>query len=183
MGNEISDGYHTMDELYYHRGVLFSVICNQNNDLAWKSRNHSDDTMYDGMFIAGIDTPEGQYTHHCENDLWDLFDVKELENAPEWDDHKPKDIVRLLSLKRQNKIIDTEVIRIDSTKEIILVNKMDKDKLKEQILSVKSSGLTKMFDTDGVKSIARKLGYTELVTYLNQENNNYFAFAMFGDDL
>ena len=183
MSSKISDGYHTMDELYYHRGVLFSVICNQNNDLAWKSRKHSDDTMYDGMFIAGIDTPEGQYTYHCENDLWDLFDVKELENATEWDGHKPKDIVRLLSLKRQNKITDTEVIRIDSTKEIIFVNKMDKDKLKEQILSVKSSGLTKMFDTDGVKSIARKLGYTELVTYLNQENNNYFAFAMFGEDL
>lgn len=104
MGNKISDGYHTMDELYYHRGVLFLVICNQNSDLAWKSRKHSDDTMYDGMFIAGIDTPEGQYTYHCENDLWDLFNVKELEHAPEWDGHKPKDIVRLLSLNNKNKI-------------------------------------------------------------------------------
>ena len=58
MSSNINDGYHTMDELYYHRGVLFSVICNQNRSLAWKSRKHSDDTMYDGMFIAGIDTPE-----------------------------------------------------------------------------------------------------------------------------
>lgn len=66
MNTEISDGYHTMDELYYHRGVLFSVICNQNKSLAWKSRKHSDDQMYDGMFIVGIDTPEGQYTYHCE---------------------------------------------------------------------------------------------------------------------
>lgn len=60
---------------------------------------------------------------------------------------------------------------------------MNKDKLKEQILSVRASGLTNMFDTAGVKSIARKLGYTELVTYLNQENNNYFAFIMCGEDL
>lgn len=104
MKNSISDGYHTMDELYYHRGVLFSVVCNQNSFLAWKSRKHSDGTMYDGMFIAGINTTEGQYTYHCENDLWDLFNVKELEHAPEWDGHKPKDIVRLLSLNKKNTI-------------------------------------------------------------------------------
>lgn len=104
MKPEISDGYHTMDELYYHRGLLFSVICNHNSELSWKSRKHSDGTMYDGMFIAGIDTPEGQYTYHCEDELWELFNVKELDNAPEWDGHKPKDIVRLLSLNNKNKI-------------------------------------------------------------------------------
>ena len=60
---------------------------------------------------------------------------------------------------------------------------MNKDKLKEQILSIRDIGLTNMFDTAGVKSISRKLGYTELVTYLNQENNNYFAFIMCGEDL
>lgn len=100
----VSDGYHTFDELYYHRGLLFSLVCNQNNEISWKSRKHSDGTMYNGMFIAGINTPEGQYTYHCENDLWDLFNVKELEHAPEWDGHKPKDIVRLLSLNKKNTI-------------------------------------------------------------------------------
>lgn len=60
---------------------------------------------------------------------------------------------------------------------------MNKDKLKEQILSVRASGLTNMFDIYVVESIARKLGYVELVTYLNQENSNYFAFIMFGEDL
>lgn len=60
---------------------------------------------------------------------------------------------------------------------------MNKDKLKEQILSVMSTGLTNMFDTYGVLSIARKLDYTELSTYLKQENNNYFAFIMCGEDL
>ena len=39
---------------------------------------------------------------------------------------------------------------------------MNKDKLKEQILSIRASGLTNMFDTAGVLSIARQLGYTEL---------------------
>lgn len=27
--NNVSDGYHTFDELYYHRGLLFSLVCNQ----------------------------------------------------------------------------------------------------------------------------------------------------------
>ena len=60
---------------------------------------------------------------------------------------------------------------------------MNKDKLKEQILSVRDTGLTNMFDTNNVLSIARSLGYTELATYLKQADNNYFAFIMCGDDL
>lgn len=60
---------------------------------------------------------------------------------------------------------------------------MNKDKLKEQILSAIATGLTNIFDTAGVLSIARQLGYTELSTYLKQEDNNYFAFIMCGDDL
>ena len=31
---EISDGYHTFNELYHHRAVLFSVICNSHPKLA-----------------------------------------------------------------------------------------------------------------------------------------------------
>jgi hypothetical protein len=95
---EISDGYHTFDELYYHRMVLFSVICNQNKEKAWKSKLHADGTMYDNYFIVGITTDEGDYTYHYHMDSWDMFNVKELEFAPEWDGHKPDDIARLLSL-------------------------------------------------------------------------------------
>lgn len=95
---EISDGYHTFNELYYHRAVLFSVICNQNKDIAWKSKLHSDGTMYDGMFIVGITTPQGQYSYHYDLIVWSLFDVKELDKAPEYDGHLPKDIERLKSI-------------------------------------------------------------------------------------
>ena len=95
---QISDGSHTFDELYYHRMVLFSIICNQNKELAWKSKLHHDGTMYDNYFIVGITTPEGDYTYHYDLEYWDMFNVKELEKAPEWDGHKPKDITRLYSL-------------------------------------------------------------------------------------
>ena len=94
----IGDGYHTMDDLYYHRMVLFSVICNTYKDKSWKSLKHSDGTMYDDYFIVGVVTPNGDYTYHYHIDHWDEFDVKEIDLAPEWDGHKPEDIGRLNSL-------------------------------------------------------------------------------------
>ena len=95
---EISDGYHTFNELYHHRMILFAAICKQNRAKAWKSKLHDDGTMYNDYFIFGVETPEGQYTYHYHMDHWDLFDVKELDKAPEWDGHKPEDLTRLLSL-------------------------------------------------------------------------------------
>jgi hypothetical protein len=79
--------------------ILFSVICNQNLDKAWKSTLHADGTMYDDYFIVGITTKEGDYTYHYHMDNWRyFFNVKELATAPEWDGHKPEDITRLLTL-------------------------------------------------------------------------------------
>lgn len=87
---DTSDGYHTFNELYHHRAVLFSVIVKAFSDKAWKSLRHHDGTMYDGMFIVGIDTPEGQATYHYDIDpYWDMFECRELERAPEWDGHTP----------------------------------------------------------------------------------------------
>lgn len=87
---DTSDGYHTFNELYHHRAVLFSVIVKAFSDKAWKSLQHHDGTMYDGMFIVGIDTPEGQATYHYDIDpYWDMFECRELERAPEWDGHTP----------------------------------------------------------------------------------------------
>lgn len=95
---EISDGYHTFNELYYHRMILFSVICKAYKNLAWKSWKHDDGTMFNNSFIVGVETPQGQYTYHYHKNFWNIFDVKELDRAPKWDGHKPKDITRLLTL-------------------------------------------------------------------------------------
>jgi len=95
---KVSDGYHTFDELYYHRMILFSIICNQNKKNSWKSKLHNDGTMFEGYFIVGVFTGEGQYTYHYKLDYWDLFEVDVLEKAPEWDGHRPEDIGRLLNL-------------------------------------------------------------------------------------
>lgn len=61
----VSDGYHSFKELYDHRIKLFVALCNvlENWDTeighpsqCWKSKLHSDGTMFDGWFIAGIGT-------------------------------------------------------------------------------------------------------------------------------
>ena len=99
---EISDGYHTFNELYYQRAVLFATIVNLNKDKAWKSFKHFDgkycfDSNGD-WFIVGIDTPEGSYTYHYSKEYWSMFNCKELECGKEWDGHTEKDVTRLLSL-------------------------------------------------------------------------------------
>lgn len=101
--NNVSDGYHTFGELYYHRMILFSIICKENKDNSWRSKLHADNTMYEGYFIVGIDTEKGQYSYHFDLKYWDKFsNIKTLQNAPEWDGHVPSDIERLLYIKDEN---------------------------------------------------------------------------------
>lgn len=108
---DLSDGYHTFNELYHHRAILFSVICNEHPDISWKSKLHHDGTMFDGMFIVGINTPEGQATYHYDiNPYWDMFRVRELEKAPEWDGHTSEQAIeRIAGLTRETaeKVIPT----------------------------------------------------------------------------
>ena len=95
---DLSDGYHTFNELYHHRAILFSVICNMMPDRAWKSKLHDTGDMFDNMFIVGIETPNGQATYHYDiNPYWDMFKVKELERAPRWDGHTAQDAIERIS--------------------------------------------------------------------------------------
>ena len=100
---ETSDGYHTFNELYEHRTALFATLCNMRSDISWKSMKHDDGTMYDGMFIAGIETPDGQYTYHCDMKYLYMFAyTQEVDKAPPYDGHQPKDYPRLLGLSESS---------------------------------------------------------------------------------
>lgn len=102
-----SDGYHTFNELYHHRAVLFSVIVENFAARAWKSKLHADGTMYDGMFIVGIETPDGQATYHYDVEpYWNLFRCKEVDRAPEWDGHTPDQ-----AIERIGKLVDCKTDR------------------------------------------------------------------------
>ena len=101
---DISDGCHTFRELYIQRLIMFCTICNSYPTLSWKSRKHFDeehDPMYNGDFIAGINTPEGVASYHIKLEYWDLFDIPEIERAPKYDNYTPDDVMnRILSLSK-----------------------------------------------------------------------------------
>lgn len=102
-----SDGYHTFNELYHHRAVSFSVIVENFATRAWKSKLHADGTMYEGMFIVGIETPDGQATYHYDVEpYWNLFRCKEVDRAPEWDGHTPDQ-----AIERIGKLVDCKTDR------------------------------------------------------------------------
>lgn len=100
INQDTSDGYHTFKELYHHRAVLFSVIVAVYSDRAWKSFKHSDGTMYDGMFIVGIETPKGQATYHYDKEYWDMFRCREVDYAPEWDGHTSDEAIERIGSLR-----------------------------------------------------------------------------------
>ena len=56
------------------------------------------------------------------------------------------------------------------------------EKIKEQILSIRDSGETNMFDTKTVQYLAFHRGYYELVTYLEEHKKEYVHFIMTGKE-
>ncbi len=104
---DISDGHHTFKELYKQRLILFCTICNCFPNLSWKSKKYFDeenDPMFNGDFIAGINTPEGIVLYHTKLEYWDLFDIPEIDRAPKYDNYTPDDVMdRILSLPKSRK--------------------------------------------------------------------------------
>ena len=99
---EVSDGFHTFNSLYEQRMILFAALVKAYKDKSWKSYRHENGELCfgGGWFIVGIDTPEGSYTYHYEDNYYSLFDCEELERGKHWDGHTEKDVTRLLSLPR-----------------------------------------------------------------------------------
>jgi hypothetical protein len=95
---KVSDGYHTFDELYDHRCLLFCVATalNEGNS-QWKSRKHHDGSSFDGWFIAGLLTHYGPISYHIPDKYWDLCKAEERDTAPEWDGHTSQDVIERLT--------------------------------------------------------------------------------------
>lgn len=108
---EVSDGYHTFDELYDHRITLFISLCRFAQRLhngegpewmpVWRSKRHSDGEVCFGtgtQFVIGIGKEKGeQITYHIPIERWDETEFAEtLEQAPEWDGHSSQDVLERL---------------------------------------------------------------------------------------
>lgn len=94
---EVSDGYHTFDELYEHRCTLFLALMACLPGIAWISTLHDDGTSFDGWFVAGMHLPTGDVTYHIPAGMWSIAcdtGAKCLERAPKWDGHTSADVVK-----------------------------------------------------------------------------------------
>jgi len=55
-------------------------------------------------------------------------------------------------------------------------------KVKEQILAIRKTGLTNMFDVPKVSSLAKNMGYYDLVLFLQYNRAEYVKFILTGDE-
>ncbi len=100
---QVSDGYHTMGELYDHRVTLFIALCRTiqqktGQDVTWRSRLHADGSSFEGWFILGIYQEKSkQITYHLPLKDWERCNFAlTLEKAPEWDGHTSAEVIQRL---------------------------------------------------------------------------------------
>ncbi len=110
LADDIGDKYHMLSELYEHRHALFCALCKIYDNYitpfntrvhCWKSKLHSDGTMFEGHFIAGMTITQFRgrvkyITYHLPLSWWDKFNLIVMERAPEWDGHTSDDVIKLL---------------------------------------------------------------------------------------
>jgi hypothetical protein len=99
----VSDGYHTFNDLYAHRRELFFALCRliKSTHYVWKSKLHakSDNDILEDVFIIGINTESGsQISYHVHLAYWEEADFAQtLSRAPKWDGHTPDDVLKRLA--------------------------------------------------------------------------------------
>jgi len=108
---KVSDGHHTMDELYEHRHALFAALIKIYDGYitplgatairCWKSRFHADGSSYEGWFIAGmsrinIDGSSFHVSYHLPDRWWDRIRCKVEDTAPPYDGYTSDDVIERL---------------------------------------------------------------------------------------
>ena len=87
MMSNISDGYHTFNELYRYRmlynAAFFNELAKKGDIKICKSHKHYDgEECFGGLwFIVMAELPTGQISNHYENRYWELFNIPELDRA------------------------------------------------------------------------------------------------------
>lgn len=59
---------------------------------------------------------------------------------------------------------------------------MMNETIKKQILAIRDTGLTNMFDTNMVQRLAYEWNYHELVMFIEEHRKEYVHFILYGDE-
>lgn len=94
---EISDGYHTFNQLYDFRNLLFLNLIAANPALAFKTWLNDKKERWEGWFLLGMNTEHGQITCHLPDRFWDMAAVKEIEYNFDYDGHTSDDVCERLA--------------------------------------------------------------------------------------
>lgn len=113
---EVSDGYHTFNELYEYRllynAAFFNELARRGICDVHKSKRHSDGEIPFGdpnWFIVMAELPTGQISNHYEMKDWDLFQVPEKSISNVWDGHGPRDVAKRIRKYLENHDEDTTI--------------------------------------------------------------------------
>lgn len=93
VNGSVSDGYHTFDELYDHRVLLWiNLVKLQHPKICYLVEDH-----FEGWFLLGVETIYGQLSYHCPNKY--LHFCKNINRRhPQFDGHTSNDVLNRLKL-------------------------------------------------------------------------------------
>lgn len=90
-GNDLSDGYHTFDELYEHRCLLFLNLCfSEGSKCYWKPH-------YEGWFVLYFESPFGQISYHIPDKYLPIAEKYfTRDDEHKWDGHTSDEVLARL---------------------------------------------------------------------------------------
>ncbi len=88
VNGDISDGYHTFDELYEHRCLLFINLCLMDKDNCFLKKDH-----YKGWDCIYWLSPSGQISYHVPVSMRPLYEKTFLATPRDYDGHESKDVI------------------------------------------------------------------------------------------
>jgi hypothetical protein len=91
VGQDLSDGYHTFDELYEHRNMLFLSLCLSMRHDAWMTEPS------EGWFVVFLELITGQISYHIPEKYYGrLLGRIGVDKDYKWDGHTSADAVNRL---------------------------------------------------------------------------------------
>ena len=96
--SKLSDGYHSFDELYEVRCLLFIALIKAHPEKSWRASANHDGQKWEGWFVCGINPEKGkQVTFHLPEKFWSKLDgIETHEINPYFDGHTSADVLARL---------------------------------------------------------------------------------------
>ncbi len=98
---QLTDGYHTFDELYQHRYLLYLALTKalSNDYPVWLAFRHHDGSWFEGYFLVCAELAGEQISYHLPNSVLNMCNhLPQFDIAPvEFDGHTSQDVLDRLA--------------------------------------------------------------------------------------